>query len=95
MNKILIKLGEFFGLFNKVREFLKGKKTMLTGVGMMLASGAAIVGLVISWLDGTIDASELYSQAQAPVTAFATGAGLVFASLHTKNVDEKKLGPGF
>lgn len=95
MNKLLIGIANFLGLFNKTRQWLKGKKTYISSIGGMAVSAGTIMGMVLAWVDGLIDASQLFEQVQLPTATFWASATFLFAASHPKNVIEKeKLGPG-
>lgn len=97
MNPFWIGVAEVFGLLGKTKKFLKGKKTILSATGGMLASGAAVVTITITWVDGGIDAGQYFEQVTIPATAFWASVTFLWSAMHTKNVIEKekeKLGPG-
>lgn len=90
MNKLLIKVSEMLGLFNKTRKWLKGKKTIISSVGGVLASASTLVILTLSWIDGEVDATTFLEQAKIPAGAFWVSITFLFSATHPKNVLEAK-----
>lgn len=99
MNAMIIKIGEFFGFFKKTQTFLKGKKTILSSIGGMLTSGGIIVGNVVRWANGEIDAAQCWNECQVPAAAFWASVTFLWSAFHADNVSRKdvhtKLGPGY
>lgn len=94
MNKLLIKVGEFFGVFKPAQEFLKGKKTILSSIAGMLISGGQLVYLAINWSDGQITAQQFIDQATLPATIFWAAVTFLWSAFHAENVVKKEtLGP--
>jgi hypothetical protein len=70
----------------KVREYLRGKKTLLSSVTGLLASSGTIITLIISWADGKINAQELINQIQVPGAVFWASLTFLWSVFHHGNV---------
>lgn len=88
MNSFFIKIASLLGVFGKAREFLKGKKTIISSVIGMLGSGSAVLVLLLSWIDGKIDMNVFLDQVKIPAGAFWVSATFLFSSFHPKNIAE-------
>lgn len=99
MNPFILRIAEFFGMFNKIRNWFKGKKTKISAIGGMLGSGGTIIVILLSWIDGKMDTVQFLDSIKLPIGAFWVSATFLFAANHPKNVKEAeiikhRLGPG-
>ena len=92
MNKVFIKLLDFFGLLDGVRRVFKGKKTILSAIMGILVSLSTIIPPMILWTEKTITTSQLIEQIQMPAGAFWVSITFLFSAFHTTNVIEEKEG---
>lgn len=73
-------------VIGKAKAYLKGKKTIISSVIGMLASGAAVLTLVVQWADGTLSTQQFIDQVQVPAGAFWIAITFLWAALHPKNI---------
>jgi|WetSurSiteA1Bulk_404760.scaffolds.fasta_scaffold31643_3 hypothetical protein len=85
----------FFKLLSvagKAREAVRGKKTIISSVIGLLASGGAILTLLLSWGDGKINGQEFINQVQVPGAVFWASLTFLWAVFHHDNVLSDKQG---
>jgi hypothetical protein len=88
-NKLLIKTAEILGMFKKVRIWLQGKKTIISAIGGMFASGSILIGLFVTWIDNKITTNDLFEQGKIPAGTFWVSLTFLFAALHPENINKK------